>query len=131
MRIFKNKWFTRYARRENINDALICQDVAQINPGVADADLGGGVIKQRIARPGDGKSGGFWVIILFKVDGLAFFVYGFAKSERGNIAANELKAFRKLALTMMNLDSKALEQANIEGALLEIACEVIQNEEAV
>lgn len=131
MRIFKNKWFTRYARRENIDDASLCQAIAQINQNAVGANLGGGVIKQRIARPGDGKSGGFRVIILFKVDDLAFFVYGFAKSERGNIAANELKAFRKLALTMLNLDSKALEQANIEGALLEVVCEVIQNEEAV
>ena len=131
MRIFKNKWFTRYARRENIDDASLCQAIAQINQNAVDANLGGGVIKQRIARPGDGKSGGFRVIILFRVDDLAFFVYGFAKSERGNIAANELKAFRKLALTMLNLDSKALEQANIEGALLEVVCEMIQNEEAV
>lgn len=131
MRIFKNKWFTRYARRENINDASICQAVAQINLGVADADLGSGVIKQRIARPGDGKSGGFRVIILFKLGDFAFFVYGFAKSERGNIAADELKAFKKLALAVLNFDSNALAHAITEGALIEVFCEVIQNEEAV
>ena len=97
MRIFKNKWFTRYARRENIDDASICLAVARINQNAVDANLGGGVIKQRLARPGDGKSGGFRVIILFKVGDLAFFVYGFAKSERGNIGADEFKAIKQLA----------------------------------
>ena len=81
MRIFKNKWFTRYARRENINDASICQTVAQINLGVADADLGSGVIKQRIARPGDGKSGGFRVIILFKLGDFAFLFMGLPRAK--------------------------------------------------
>lgn len=131
MRIFKNKWFTRYVRRENIDDASVCLAVARINQDVADANLGGGVIKQRIARPGDGKSGGFRVIILFKVDAFAFFVYGFAKSERGSIAADELKVFKKLALVMLNFDSDAITQAITEGALLEVFCEVIQSEEAV
>ena len=131
MRIFKNKWFTRYVRRENIDDAAICQAVAQINQNAVDANLGGGVIKQRIARPGDGKSGGFRVIVLFKVDAFAFFVYGFAKNERGSIAADELKAFKKLAQIMLSFDSNAINQAITEGALLEVFCEVIQNEEAV
>ena len=131
MRIFKNKWFTRYMRRENIDDNLICQAVARINQNAADANLGGGVVKQRIARPGDGKSGGFRVIILFKVDTFAFFVYGFAKNERGSIASDELKAFKKLAIVMLNFDSNAIAQAIAEGALLEVFCEVIQSEEAV
>ena len=92
-----------------------------------DADLGGGVIKQRIARLGSGKSGGFRTIVLFKVGELAFFVYGFAKSARSNIESDELKAFRKLASVMLAYDEEALAVAVGEGALMEVMCD----EEAV
>ena len=123
MRLFKNKWFTRYARHTGIDDAALCQATREVSQGAVDADLGGGVIKQRIARPGSGKSGGFRSIILFKVDALAFFVYGFAKSERSNTEADELKAFRKLASVMLAYDEEALVVAIDEGALTEVICD--------
>lgn len=123
MRIFKNKWFARYARRSNIEDTVLCLAAEDANRGSLDADLGGGVVKQRIARPADGKSGGFRTIILFKMGELAFFVYGFAKSDRSNIDTDELKAFRKLALTMLDFDEQALTQAIEDGALMEIMCD--------
>ena len=127
MRLFKNKWFTRYARQVGTDDAALCQAVREASQGTIDADLGGGVIKQRIARPGSGKSGGFRSIVLFKVGALAFFVYGFAKSERSNIEADELRAFRKLASVMLAYDEEALAVAANEGALTEVICD----EEAV
>ena len=82
-RVFKTRWFQRFARREKIRDAVLLDSVARAEKGQLDADLGGGVIKQRIARPGQGKSGGYRTIILFKQGQRAVFVYGFAKSERG------------------------------------------------
>ena len=123
MRLFKNKWFARYARQVGIDDAALCQAVREASQGTVDADLGGGVIKQRIARPGGGKSGGFRSIVLFKVGVLAFFVYGFAKSDRSNIEAEELKAFRKLASVMLAYDEEALIVATDEGALTEVICD--------
>ena len=72
LRIFKNGWFSRFARRENIKDAVLVDAVARAERGVIDADLGGGVIKQRIARPGQGKSGGYRSIILFRKGTQAF-----------------------------------------------------------
>ncbi len=62
-----------------------------------DADLSGGVIKQRIARKGGGRSGGFRTIALFRRAELAFFVYGIAKSGRENLRRDELETFRLLA----------------------------------
>jgi hypothetical protein len=88
--------------------------------GRIDADLGGGVIKQRIARTGGGKSGGFRTIVLFRREASAFFVYGFAKSAQANIRPDELKAFRKLAATLLGLDDGAIAAAKKNGTLREI-----------
>jgi hypothetical protein len=90
--------------------------------GLIDADLGGGVIKQRLAREGQGKSGGFRSIVLFRRSEKAFFVYGFAKSDKDNIRRDELKAFRKLAGEMLSLDDKALAAAMRNGTITEIKC---------
>jgi len=64
VKIFKNKWFSKFAREEGILDSDLCETVKDAERGLIDADYGGGVIKQRIARPNEGKSGGFRSIIL-------------------------------------------------------------------
>ena len=97
MRVFKDAWFYRLARREKIGDSVLKDAVARAEKGIIDAELGGGVIKQRIARPGEGKSGGYRSVILFRKGELAFFVYGFAKSGRDNIEPDEVDGFKKLA----------------------------------
>lgn len=74
--------------------------------GLIDADLGGGVIKRRTARKGHGRSGGFRSIVLLRRGERAFLVYGFAKSDRGNIRRDELRAFRKLADEMLGFDTR-------------------------
>jgi hypothetical protein len=120
MRIFKTKPFGRFARSEGISDDALREAVARVEAGRIDADLGGGVIKQRIARPGEGKSGGFRTIVLFRRNERAFFVYGFAKSDRDNIAPDELKAFRRLAAEMLDVDDRALAAATANGTLTEV-----------
>jgi hypothetical protein len=122
MRVFKTKPFARFASREGIADEELCEAVAQAERGLIDADLGGGVMKQRLAREGQGKSGGFRTILLFRRGVKAFFVYGFAKSDRDNIRRDELKAFRKLAGEMLTLDDKALAAATRNGTIMEIEC---------
>src|SRR3990172_2157019 len=97
MRVFKTKPFARFASREGVADEEFCEAVRQAERGLIDADVGGGVIKQRLARKGQGKSGGFRSIVLFRRGSKAFFVYGFAMSDRDNIRRDELRAFRKLA----------------------------------
>ena len=66
MRAFKTKPFARFANREEISDEVLCDAVQRAGRGAIDADLGGGVLKQRIARKGQGRSGGFRVIVLFR-----------------------------------------------------------------
>jgi len=109
LRIFKNAWFCRFARREKIRDAALKDAIARVEKGIIDAELGGGVIKQRIARPGQGKSGGYRSVILFRKGALTFFVYGFAKSDRENIDPDEVAGFRKLAKGYLALSEKQIE----------------------
>lgn len=97
MKVFKNAWFGRFARKEKISDAALWEAVERAEKGLVDADLGSGVIKQRIARPGAGKSKGYRSIVLYRTGEKAFFVYGFPKSELGNIRDDELEQFKKAA----------------------------------
>ncbi len=85
-----------------------------------DADLGGGVIKQRVARAGGGKSGGFRTIILLRSGERAFFVRGFAKNELDNIRDDELAALKLLAAQMLAYDDAALARALEAGILMEV-----------
>ena len=94
MRTFKTKAFARFADREGLEDAALHEAAGRLRRGLIDADLGGGVIKQRIARKGGGRSGGFRTIVLLRRGELAFFVHGFAKSSRKTLRRDELAAFR-------------------------------------
>lgn len=127
MRIFRNKPFTRFARKAGIPDADLTDAVERASQGLVDADLGGGVIKQRIARPGAGKSGGFRTIILLRIGSRAFFVHGFAKNDLGNIRKDELDMFKVLAQQVLNLEDERLEAAVRSGTFVEIS----QDAEAV
>jgi hypothetical protein len=80
VRIFKTKWVARFVRRERIDDASLKDAIERAERGIIDADLGGGLIKQRVARPGRGRSGGFRMIVAFRIEDRAFFLYGFAKN---------------------------------------------------
>ena len=120
VRIFRNKPFTRFARKARLDDTDLRRAVADIGKGLIDADLGGGVIKQRVARKGGGKSGGFRVLVLLKVGERAFFVHGFAKNDRDNIRDDELAALRRLAAELLNYDEAALAKSVAAGVLTEV-----------
>ena len=122
MQTFKTKAFARFANREGLEDAALCEAVRRAGDGLVDADLGGGVIKQRVARSGGGRSGGFRVIVLFRKGELAFFVYGFAKSDRDNLRPDELATFRMLADEYLKLDRAGLAAAQRVGAIIEVKC---------
>jgi len=105
MRIFKNKAFAKFARKEQISDAKLWEAVTAAERGNIDADYGGGVIKQRIARTNQGKSGGYRAIIYYRQADKAFFVYGFPKNARDNIEDDEereLKRQAKIAFALSN-----------------------------
>jgi len=122
VRIFKNKWFMRFARKEKISDEKLREAVENVEKGLIDADLGGGVIKQRISRPNEGKSGGYRTIIFYRQGNRAFFVYGFAKNDQENITEEDEKAFKKSADVVLSLSDEELEKDIDAGILSEVEC---------
>ena len=120
MRIFKTKLFARFARRERISDGALCEAVERVEKGLVDADLGGGVIKQRIARQGQGRSGGYRVLLAFRSKDRTIFVYGFAKSDRDNIDDQELAVVREVSASWLAADARMLGLALAQGLLIEV-----------
>ena len=86
----------RFARKAGLDDTALSKAIQDAERSLIAADLGGGVIKQRIARLGQGKSGGFRTLIVFRAGVRAVFVHGFAKNEKGNIGPDELVALKRL-----------------------------------
>lgn len=121
IRIFKNAWFTRFARKEGISDRTLLDAIERAGKGLVDADLGGGVIKLRLARPGQGKSSGHRSIVLYRAADRAFFVYGFAKNDRANIDKGEEAAFKKMATHVLGLSQAHLDALIAQGQFTEIS----------
>jgi len=94
--------------------------VERAENGQIDADLGGGVLKQRVARLGQGKSGGYRTIILYRAARQAFFDYGFAKSDRANIEGNEEMQFKKAATYVLGLSDEQLAELIRKGQFSEV-----------
>ena len=118
-RIYKNRWFAKFASREGISDATLITAIDQANSGLIDADLGGGLIKQRVAREGGGKSGGYRTLVFFRHEERAIFAFGFAKSNKTNLSAAELKVYKQaakivLALTQVQIDIEVREERLFE-----------------
>ena len=120
MRVFKNAWFGRFARKRKISEEVIWDAVHRAEKGLVDADLGGGVIKQRIARPGEGKSKGYRSIVLYRKGDKAFFVYGFPKSDLGNIRGDEEEQFKKAAKLILALSDDQIRQLIENGQFEEV-----------
>lgn len=111
MRIFLNKWFDKFCRKNNISEKTILDVAQEVSDGLIDADYGHGVIKKRIARDNQGKSSGFRSIILYKKENNMFFVYGFPKKDRDNIDKKEEDAFKALADEVLNMTCSSIEKA--------------------
>jgi hypothetical protein len=120
MRIFKNKSFSRFARKEAISDDDLKKILPQLEANLPDADLGGDVYKMRVPREGEGKSGGYRVIVLFRRGERTFFVHGFAKSDLSNIIDKRVRGFKDMAKDMMLFTEKELDVAIKFGKLKEI-----------
>jgi hypothetical protein len=124
MIIYKTRWFERWAHKQGLDDLSLCNAaVREMIAGLHEADLGGGLLKKRIARPGKGKSSGFRTLIATNRGDRWIFVYGFPKNERSNIDKNEAEALKKLATELLSLTSEALETAKDDNELMEIDCD--------
>lgn len=119
MKIYKTKWFHRWARREGLDAAVLREAVKELAQGLADA-LGGYVYKKRVALPGRGKRGGARTLLAFRRGSAAFFIYGYPKNERANITERELEALRLLARELLSYSDPQLSLAVKAGELFEV-----------
>ena len=122
MRVLKTKEFMRFARKERVNDESLCDASRRAQAGLIDADLGAGLIKQRVARPGQGRSGGYRTLMAFRSTYRTVFVYGFAKSERENIGVDELDFWRRVSTSFLKMNEATLVALIERNELNEVNC---------
>jgi hypothetical protein len=120
-RVFKTRHFSRWMRKMELSDPALCAAVLEMDRGLIDADLGGGVVKKRVALPGRGKSGGARTLVATNKGNRWFFVFGFEKAERPNVTVKELEALQKIAADLLKLTSKDLD-AHVEFGELQEIC---------
>jgi hypothetical protein len=120
MRIYKTRSFDKWAAKEGLADPVLAAAVAEMEAGLIDAELGGQVVKKRVSLAGRGKRGGARTLLAYRQGDRAFFVYGFAKNERDNIDAKELKALKQLAAIQLGWNDTQLVHALHEGTLIEV-----------
>jgi hypothetical protein len=122
-RVFKTIHFNRWLRKSELTDSQLCSAVKEMEQGLIDASLGGGVVKKRIAVAGRGKSGGARTLIATNYKHRWFFVFGFEKNVRANISDKELEALQEIATDLLALESLQLDESVARGKLLEICHE--------
>jgi len=120
LRIFVTKVFRRWARKQKLDEEELLGAVREIEEGLIDAFLGGNLLKKRIARKGQGKSGGYRTILAYRQEERTFFLYGFAKSEKENISKNDLRLLEEVGEELLGYSDDELGFAVDSGALVEL-----------
>ena len=128
MRIFKYKWFHRFARKEDITDSELKEIVKQLENGQFYADLGGSVYKMELARKGKGKHGGLRTIVVFKSEFRTFFIYGFPKSKIDNISEKDLKGYKGQARDILSMTDDQINHWLRSHNLIEILLQEENND---
>jgi hypothetical protein len=130
MSVYKVKTFGRFARRHRVGDQALVVAAQRVRTGQFDADLGGGLYKQRVARNGGGKSGGFRTLLSYRAGGHVFFLYGFAKNQRANIDDDEETTLKRMGKALGAYTQQALDFAVANGDLEEVSDGAEENDES-
>jgi hypothetical protein len=120
MSVFKTRYFARFARQESILDETLARAIRDAESGLIAAELGGGLIKLRVARPGRGKSGGYRTLIAYSKGRRAVFLLGFAKNERENVEPKQLADLKAATTDILSQGDHALKVQIEEGRLQEV-----------
>lgn len=119
-RVFKTRHFSRWMRKTELTDRALCGAVEEMARGLIDADLGGSILKKRIGLAGRGKSGGVRTLVATNKGSRWFFIYGFEKNDRANIAGDELEALQDIAEQLLARSGMHLDATVQDGTLEEI-----------
>jgi hypothetical protein len=122
LRVFVTKVFRRFQRKEGIDDDALCEAIARAEAGLVDAELGRGLMKQRVARSGKGRSGGYRTIIAYRIGRRAVFLFGFAKSGQDNISDRDEREVALTGTYIISLDDQSIETIIDGGELWELEC---------
>lgn len=121
MKIWKVKAFARWARKERLSDDDLVGAAEEIANGRFEGDLGGAVVKKRVAKAGGGKRGGFRTIVAYRsTSSRVFFLHGFAKNAKADVTPKEKAAFQTNAAILLALNGKQLKQLEMEGDLIAV-----------
>lgn len=120
MSIYKTRLFGRWARKQGLSDSMLRRAVREIRAGLYDADLGGNLLKKRIARPGRGKSGGFRTIVATRDGDRCFFMYGFAKNEQSNLDDADEAMLKAVAKSLLDMSAEALARAEGDNEIAKV-----------
>lgn len=120
MPVYKTRTFTRWMKGEGLADRDLHTAIIEMQAGLVDARLGGGLVKKRVARPGQGKRGGYRVLVASNFGERWVFMFGFAKNERDNIDDEELRLMKRIAVALLGMNDAKLREAVTEGELMEI-----------
>jgi len=123
IKIFKTKVFGRWSEGEGLTDEDLCHAVDEIDRGLVEASLGAKLYKKRVARTGQGKSGGFRTIVTYQKEDRSIFLYGFGKRSKSNISEKEKQIFKKMSGQFMGYNEKSLNDFVKKGALIQVECE--------
>lgn len=127
-RVFKTRYFSRWMRKTGLTEQALCEAVSEMTRGLIDAELGGCVVKKRVALSGRGKRGSTRTLVATNKGDRWFFLFGFEKNERANISSKELEALQILAADLLKLTSQQLD-AHVENAFLYEICHDDQDQE--
>ncbi len=122
-RVFQTRHFSRWLKKTELSIEALCKAVEEMERGLIDVNLGGGIMKKRVALPGRGKRGSTRTLVATNNANRWFFLFGFEKSERDNISEKELIALKALAADLLHMSTAQLEAAVAEKTLLEICHE--------
>jgi hypothetical protein len=120
VRIFKTKWLVRYARRQRIDDASLKEAMGRADRGLIDADLGGGIIKQRVARAGQGRSGGHRMLVAYRAAAAPRSSTRSPKTSATTSDPDELLTLREIGAAWLAVDAQHIAQAIERGILQEV-----------
>lgn len=123
LRVFKTRQFAKWMRKSDLTDHALCLAVCEMVSGLVDADLGGDVLKKRVALPGRGKRAGARTLVATRRASRWFFVYGFEKNEKANVTSTELEGLQWLAKQLLDLTGRQLDVAVQDGSIYEICHE--------
>lgn len=120
MPVYKTRTFSRWMKGEGLADRDLHAAMAEMQAGLVDARLGGGLVKKRVARPGQGKRGGYRVLVASSFGERRVFMFGFAKNDRDNIDDEELRLMKRMAATLLGMTTAKLRDTLADGELMEI-----------